>query len=90
MALVKTTLQAQLYKGLLDVFTNRLNDTDESGDPQQIIKQVANDIATCVADSVDSYLKSGDITVGPSNISVTCAAPGSPGAVVPLAPSKMQ
>ena len=90
MALVKTTLQSQLYRGLLDVFTNRLNDTDESGDPQQIIKQVANDIATCVADSVDSYLKSGDITVGPSNISVTCAAPGSPGAVVPLAPAKMQ
>ena len=90
MALVKTTLQSQLYRGLLDVFTNRLNDTDESGDPQQIIKQVANDIATCVADSVDAYLKSGDITVGPSNISVTCAAPGSPGAVVPLTPAKMQ
>ena len=90
MALVKTTLQSQLYRGLLDVFTNRLNDTDESGDPQQIIKQVANDIATCVADSVDAYLKSGDITVGPSNISVTCAAPGSPGVVAPLAPAKMQ
>ena len=90
MALVKTTLQSQLYRGLLDVFTNRLNDTDESGDPQQIIKQVANDIATCVADSVDAYLKSGDIIVGPSNISVTCSAPGSPGVVAPLAPAKMQ
>ena len=90
MALVKTTLQAQLYKGLLDVFTNRLNDTDESGDPQQIIKQVANDIATCVADSVDAYLKSGDIIVGPSNISVTCSAPGSPGVVAPLTPAKMR
>lgn len=90
MALVKTTLQSQLYRGLLDVFTNRLNDTDESGDPQQIIKQVANDIATCVADSVDAYLKSGDITVGPSNISVTCSAPGSPGVVAPLTPAKMQ
>ena len=90
MALVKTTLQSQLYRGLLDVFTNRLNDTDESGDPQQIIKQVANDIATCVADSVDAYLKSGDIIVGPSNISVTCTAPGSPGVVAPLAPAKMQ
>ena len=90
MALVKTTLQSQLYRGLLDVFTNRLNDTDESGDPQQIIKQVANDIATCVADSVDAYLKSGDIIVGPSNISVTCSAPGSPGVVTPLTPAKMQ
>ena len=90
MALVKTTLQNQLYRGLLDVFTNRLNDTDESGDPQQIIEKMANDIATCVADSVDSYLKSGDITVGPSNISVTCTASGSPGIVVPLVPAKMQ
>ena len=90
MALVKTTLQSQLYRGLLDVFTNRLNDTDESGDPQQIIDRIANDIATCVADSVDSYLKSGDITVGPSNISVTCTASGSPGIVVPLVPAKMQ
>ena len=90
MALVKTTLQNQLYRGLLDVFTNRLNDTDESGDPQQIIDRIANDIATCVADSVDSYLKSGDITVGPSNISVTCTASGSPGIVVPLVPAKMQ
>lgn len=90
MALIKNTLQNQLYRGLLDVFTSRLNDTDESGDPQQIIKQVANDIATCVADSVDAYLKSGDIIVGPSNISVTCSAPGSPGVVAPLAPAKMQ
>lgn len=90
MALVKTTLQNQLYRGLLDVFTNRLNDTDENGDPQQIIEKIANDIATCVADSVDSYLKSGDITVGPSNISVTCTTSGSPGIVVPLVPAKMQ
>lgn len=90
MALVKTTLQAQLYKGLLDVFTNRLNDTNENGDPQQIIRQVADDIATCVADSVDAYLKTGDIIVGPANIGVICGPPGSPGVVSPITPAKMQ
>lgn len=71
MALVKETLKQSLYVGLLDIYTNRNNGTDPDEDPKKVIQKLANDISKVISDSVDAYLKSGDIIVGPKNIAVT-------------------
>jgi len=46
-------------------------------------------MANIIADAVDKYIKSGDITVGATNIAVVSAAPGSPGVVSGLKPAKI-
>ena len=93
MALVKETLRQSLYKGLCDIYTaqaNKATSGDENEDPYAIIKQIANDMAKVISDSVDAYIKSGDIVVGPSNISVVSTAPGTAAVLTPLQPSKIQ
>ena len=93
MALIKTSLQNQLYDGLYKIMeaqSDKATSGDENEDPKDVINQIAKDMASVIADAVDAYLKSGDIVVGPSNLSVTSSAPGSPSLVTPLQPAKIQ
>lgn len=93
MALVKSTLKTEIYDGLYRVFINQSNKAtsgDEDEKPEDVIRQVATDMATVISDAVDKYVKSGDITVGPTNVQVTSTAPGTPATVAPLQPAKMQ
>lgn len=91
MALVKSTLKSSLYDGLLKIYRDQANKAtsgDEDESPEAIIKQISNDMAEVIANSVDSYIKSGDITIGPSNISVI--SPLGLCVVTPASPAKMK
>ena len=93
MALVKSTLQRNIYDGLYKIFidqSNKASSGDENENPEDVIEQIATDIATVISDAVDAFVKSGDITVGPTNVQVTSTSPGSPATVTPLQPAKMQ
>lgn len=93
MALVKSTLQRSIYDGFYRIFTKqaeKATEGNEQENPNDVIKQIATDMATVVSDAVDAYVKSGDITVGPTNIQVTSTAPGTPSTVAPLQPAKMR
>ena len=87
MALVKETLKQSLYAGLLAIYTNRNNSTDSDEDPKEVIKKLADDISKVISDSVDAYLKSGDIIVGSQNIIVT--SPVGSCVVAPASPAKI-
>lgn len=92
MALVKSTLQKTIYDGFYKILTAqaaKATSGDEQENPEDVIKQVANDMATVVADAVDTFVKSGDVIVSSTNIQVISSSPGSPAGVVPLQPSKM-
>lgn len=91
MALVKNALKQEIYAGLYKIFINQSNKAtsgDENESPENVIKQIATDMATVISDAVDKYVKSGDIVVGPENIVVT----SSTGActVTPTSPAKME
>lgn len=93
MALVKSTFQQEIYDGFYRIFINQSNKAtsgDENEKPEDVIKQIATDMATVISDAVDKYVKSGDILVGPTNVQVTSTAPGTPATVAPLQPAKMQ
>lgn len=93
MALLKKVLQQEIYDGLYRIFTSQSNKAtsgDENESPEAVIKQVATDMATVISDAVDKYVKSGDILVGPTNVQVTCTAPGTLAAVAPLQPAKIK
>ena len=93
MALIKANLQARIYNGLYDIMlkqSNKATNGDENENPEDVIKQIANDMASVITDAVDAYIKDGDIIVGPNNVSVVSSAPGSPSVVSPLQPAKMQ
>lgn len=92
MALVKATLTNNIYNGLYEIFrkqAEKATSGDENENPEDVIKQTASNMAKVISDAVDAYIKSGDVIVGPSNISVISAAPGSPSAVSPLKPAKI-
>lgn len=91
MALIKTTLKQEIFNGLYRIFINQSNKAtsgDENESPENVIKQIATDMATVISDAVDKYVKSGDIVVGPTNIAVT----SSTGAcvVTSASPAKME
>lgn len=91
MALVKETLKQELYSGLYKIFINQSNNAtsgDENEKPEDVIKQVATDMATVISNAMDNYIKSGDIPVGPTNITVT--SPTGACVVTPATPAKMQ
>lgn len=93
MALVKATLKQAIYNGFYKIFTDqskKATSGDEQEDPDVTIKRIADEMATVVSDAVDTFVKSGDITVGPSEVQVTSTAPGTPATVAPLAPAKMK
>lgn len=90
MALVKETLKHDIYSGFYKIFINQSNKAtsgDENEKPEDVIKQIAMDMAKVVSDAVEYYVKSGDITVGPQNITVT--SPTGSCVVTPASPAKM-
>ncbi len=92
MALVKETLTNNICNGLYEIFkkqSDKATSGDENENPEAVIKQTASDMAKVISDAVDAYIKSGDVIVGPLNISVISAAPGSPSAVSSLKPAKI-
>lgn len=93
MALVKETLKSSLRDGFSRLWKAQSNKATEDGaesqDPEVIIDNMASDMADVIANAIDSYIRSGDIVVGPTNVSVICGSPGSPGAVSPIKPAKM-
>lgn len=93
MALVKTTLKKTIYDGFYKIFTaqsSKAESGDEQEDPDVTIKRIADEMATVVSDAVDSFVKSGDISVGPTNFTVTSSTPGTPAAVISTNPAKMK
>lgn len=91
MALIKTTLKQEIFDGLYRIFINQSNKAisgDENESPENVIKQIATDMATVISDAVDKYVKSGDIVVGPTNIAVT--SPMGACIVTPASPAKME
>lgn len=90
MALVKSSLKQNIYEGLYKIFINQSNKAitgDENEEPEIVIRQVATDMATVISDAIDIYVKSGDISVGPTNITVT--SPAGACVVTPAIPAKM-
>ena len=56
MALVKNTLQQEIYKGLYKIFidqSNKATSGDENEKPEDVIKKVATDMAVVISDAVD-------------------------------------
>lgn len=91
MALVKNTLQQEIYNGLYKIFidqSNKATSGDENEKPEDVIKRVATDMAMVISNAVDKYIKSGDISVGPTNITVT--SPTGACVVTPATPAKIQ
>lgn len=93
MALVKATLKQAIYNGFYNIFTDQSKKStsgDEQEDPDVIIKRIANEMAVVVSDAVDTYIKSGDVIVGPTEIQVISTSPGTPSTVTPLNPAKIE
>ena len=92
MALNKKNLQKAIQNGFYEIFTEQAKKAtsgDESEDPDKVIKNISEKMASVVSDAVDKYVREGDITVGPDNISAICAAPGSPATITPINPAKI-
>jgi len=89
----KTSLQQSLSSGIKAVFlaqSNKATTGAETEDPIVTIQKVSNDLATVIANSVDAYVKKGDIYVDAPNVQVISTAPGTPAVVTRLRPTKIQ
>lgn len=89
MPLVKKTLEASILNGLKKIMDARSDNAatgDESQDPKEVTAQVAADMASVLADAIDAYIKSGDIYVGPANVTIICTVPGGTAGVTPTLP----
>ena len=87
MALIKSNLENTLKKDFRELFKNQLSSMKEVDSPQDVINNLADKMAQIVANSVDKYLKTADVVVGPKNILVT---PTTGSAVVTLlTPAKL-
>lgn len=85
----KAALQSSLEQGIKKLLVKRQNDTNEDGNPESIINGFSSDLAKLLAEAIDTYVRTGSVTVGPTNIAVTCAAPGSPGTVISMKPASI-
>ena len=88
----KGILQNSIYSKVRTILLNR-NEQGTSGksdeDPLKVIDDFAQDLAAAVADSVDTYIKAGDINISGANISVVTSSLGSPAVVTPLTPARI-
>lgn len=92
MALNLETLKTSLKTGLKTMMVNRSNAAStmsDDTDPNEVIENVATDMANVIANAVDAYLRSGDIYVGPTNVQITAPTSGGPCTVVPMQGAKM-
>lgn len=90
--LVKETLEQSIKTGLSSIYkaqVDKATSGEESENPYDVISKLAGDMAKVIADSVDDYLKSGEIIVGTTNVLVTSNSPGLPAAVVAGKPAKI-
>lgn len=93
MPLIKIDFEKEIedgFKKIMDKRSDNAESGDESQDPKEVTAEVAKDMAKVLATAIDNYIKSGDIYVGPTNVQVICAVPGTPGAVTPIQPAKMK
>lgn len=89
----KNSLQQSLSSGIKAVFlaqSNKAATGIETEDPLVTIQRVSNDLATVIANSVDAYVKKGDIYVDLPHVQVISTAPGTPAVVSKLRPTKIQ
>lgn len=92
MALIKNTLKQNISSGLQKIFLDRAKqalDGDENEKPEDVIARLSSDMADVITNAIDTYIKSGDIVVGPTNITVVTAT-GSPCVVTPATPAKIK
>ena len=87
MALVKYKFQRDLKGKFLKIFQDQIASMQEADDPQSIIDTLAENMSKAVTDSVHDYLKTADVTIGPTNIEVLI--PTGKSVVVPLKPAKL-
>lgn len=92
MALVKETLKAQIESGLKVIYkaqaAKATKDGAEQEDPNKVIDEICDKMAKVFSDAIDTYIRSGDIYVTSTNITVT--SPQGPCSVTPAAPAKVE
>ena len=82
------TLENTLKTNIVKVLTNRANQEDESQSPEDAIKAVAAELASAITEAVSAYVRSANVIIGPSNITVTSSA--GPCVVTPASPANLQ
>lgn len=91
MALSKDSLKLQVAEGLKKIFKEQSAKATEEGaeqeNPNVVIDNICERMATVFSDAVDSYVRSGDIFVGESNVVVV--SPEGVCSVTPAAPAKI-
>jgi hypothetical protein len=85
----KIALRESLTTGIENTFITQMETMKESDNPKDIIKAAAESMAKVISDAVEAYVKSGDIVVGPSNITVAVSTAPGAGVVAPLKPAKI-
>lgn len=92
MALIKETLKTQIESGLKVIYkaqaAKATQDGAEKEDPNKVIDEICNKMAEVLSAAIDTYIRSGDIYVKASNITVT--SPQGPCSVVPASPAKVE
>lgn len=88
MALLINTFKQELSNGFVEAMRKQRDSMKEDDSSEEVIKKFADSMADVVSKAVDKYIKSGDISIGPTNITVT--TPAGPGVVAPASPAKMK
>lgn len=83
-----TLLENTLRANIIKVLNNRATKEDESQTPAEAINDVAKELASAITEAVSTYVKSAQVTIGPTNITVT--SPAGPCVVTPTIPAKLQ
>lgn len=85
---LKAEIQAGIKQMMLDCSSKATEDGAESASPESVIEEASKRIADVVAKAVERYVKSGDIVITGSNITVV--SPHGPCTVTPATPAKLQ
>ena len=89
----KRFLEETIKNGFYKIFTEqsvKAESGDEQENPDAVIRHISAEMAKVVSAAVDEYVRTGDVYVGPTNVQVTSTTPGTPAAVAPLLPAKIQ
>lgn len=92
MALIKEILEQDIKLAFKDTWQSLNNKASQKGyestDPSEVIEEMASELAGRLSSAIDKYIKSGDIMIGPDNITVT--SPTGPCVVAPTSPAKVK
>lgn len=86
------SLEKSLVDGLKSLWKEQSEKAvsgDEKEDPDVIIEKMAKGMAKLFKESIEAYVKSGDIKIGQENISVIASSFGSPAVVSMITPAKL-